>query len=201
MRKTTAALMSAIALSAFGSTALAQDEDGMGLSCNDIEFHPDVIAQAADIATACRDVVELNGSKYAKTEVRLDKVRGNRATFHFIYPDGKKGSRHTITVDSDWRAKIDGRDYPMRDLMRGQELSVYLPSDRWEAHLSAPTTSFTSYAPVAAITAGGEDMGGSGSSGGSGAMLPATAGALPLFGLFGGIALLGASLIRIFRRR
>ena len=34
----------------------------------------------------------------------------------------------------------------------------------------------------------------------SGAMLPATAGALPLFGLFGGLALFGASLIRVFRR-
>jgi hypothetical protein len=31
-------------------------------------------------------------------------------------------------------------------------------------------------------------------------MLPATAGALPLFGLFGGLALFGASLIRVFRR-
>lgn len=194
MRKTTAALMSALALSVFGSAALAQDEDGMGLSCADIEFHADVIAQADDIAMACRDVVELNGSKFAKTKVRLDRVRGNRATFHFIFPDGTRGSRHTIQVAPEWRANIDGRDTRMRDLTRGQELNVYLPSDRWEAHVSAPTATFAAYTPVPITAADDDDMGG------SGAMLPSTAGALPLFGLFGGIALLGASLIRIFRR-
>ena len=198
MTKATAAMMSALALSAFGSTALAQDEDGTGLSCADIEFNASVIAQAEDIAMACRDVVELNGAKYAKTQVKLDRVSGNRATFHFVYPDGKRGSRHSIQVAPEWRALIDGRETRMRDLTRGQELSVYLPSDRWEAHFSAPTTTFASYTPVAiAAAADDDDMGGSG---GSAAMLPSTAGALPLFGLFGGIALLGAALIRVFRR-
>ena len=195
MRKTTAALMSALALSAFGSTALAQDEDGTGLSCADIEFNASVIAQAEDIAMACRHVVELNGSKYAKTQVRLDRVQGNRATFHFVYPDGTRGSRHSIQVAPEWRALIDGRETRMRDLTRGQELSVYLPSDRWEAQFSASTTTFASYTPVAIAAAVDDD-----DMGGSAAMLPSTAGALPLFGLFGGIALLGAALIRVFRR-
>jgi len=193
MKKTIALLTSALFLSAFSTSALAQDEDGTGLTCADIEFHADVVARAPDIDQACRDVVELNGEKYAKTKVRLDDVRGNSARFHFIYPDGSRGSRHSVQVDSSWRATIQGREYRMRDLMRSQELSVYLPANRWEAHFDAPTATLVTYAPVAIAAADDDDMG-------SGAMLPATASPLPLFGLFGGIMLFGASLIRIFRR-
>lgn len=201
MRKTTAALTSALVLSAFSTVALAQDEDGVGLTCADIEFTSAVTSNAPDVARACRDVVELNGRKFAKTKIELTNVRGNRATWHFIMPDGRSGSRHTTEVPSDWRATIQGREYRMRELSRGQELSVYLPPDRWEAHTTAPTSTFTSYAPVAIVDADDSDMGGSSmSSSSSSAMLPATAGPLPLFGLFGGLALFGAGLIRVFRR-
>lgn len=188
MKKTIALLTSALFLSAFGTSALAQDEDGTGLSCADIVFAADVVARAADVDQACRDVVELNGSIYAKTRVELESVSGNRAKFRFIYPDGSSGSRHSVQVDSDWRATIQGREYRMSQLARGQELSVYLPSDRWEAHFDAPTATFVTYAPAAIAAYDDEPM------------LPATASPLPLFGLFGFIALFGASLIRIFRR-
>jgi len=194
MKKIIALLTSALCLSAFGTSALAQDENGTGLTCADIEFHADVKARAADIDQACRDVVELNGARYAKTMVKLDDVRGNRAKFRFIYPDGSSGSRHSVQVDSNWRATIQGREYRMSQLARGQELSVYLPADRWEAHFGAPSATFVTYAPAAIAAADyDDDMG-------SGAMLPATASPLPLFGLCGGLMLFGASLIRIFRR-
>ena len=191
MRKTIALSMSALALSALSVSAIAQDEDGTGLTCADIDFNSAVTSRAPDVAQACRDVVELNGAKFAKTKVELLNTRGNRATFRFIYPDGSTGSSHTVEVDSDWRANIAGRDYRMRELSRGQELNIYLPQDRWEAHVGAPTSTFVAYEPAAIYEA--EDESSSG-------MLPATAGALPLFGLFGGIALFGASLIRVFRR-
>ena len=202
MRKTTAALTSALVLSAFSTVALAQDEDGVGLSCADIEFSSAVTSRASDIDRACRDVVELNGRMFAKTRIELTNVRGNRATWHFVMPDGRSGTRHTIEVPSDWRATIDGREYRMRELSRGQELNVYLPPDRWEAHFNAPTSTFTAYEPAPIVAADDDDMGSSTSSSmPSTAMLPATAGPLPLFGLFGGIALLGAGLVRVFRRR
>jgi len=192
MRKTTAALTSALVLSAFSTVALAQDEDGVGLTCADIEFTSAVTSRASDVAAACRDVVELNGEKFAKTKIELDNVRGNRATWHFVMPDGRSGSRHTTEVPSDWRATIQGREYRMRELSRGQELNIYLPSDRWEAQMQAPTSTVVAYTPTP-IYAADEDTS-------SGSMLPATAGPLPLFGLFGGIALFGAGLVRVFRR-
>jgi len=188
MKKTTAFLTSALFLSAFCTSALAQDEDGSGLTCADIEFNADIVARAPNINDACRDVVELNGEKYAKIKIELESVSGNRAKFRIVYPDGSSGSRHSVQVDSDWRATIQGRDYRMSQLAGGQELSIYMPSDRWEADFEAPTAPFVTYVP-AAITAYDDEP-----------MLPSTAGPLPLFGLFGLIALFGASLIRIFRR-
>lgn len=185
MKKMTAALISTLFLFAVSTTAIAQDEDGMGLTCADIDFVPSVTSRASDVDLACRDVVELNGARYAKFKVELLSVRGNSTTFHFIYPDGTTGSRHSITVDPSWRATIEGRQYRMSQLARGQELSVYLPSDRWEAHVDSPTSTFVAYTPAPMYAP--DDM------------LPSTAGPLPLIGLFGILALLGASLIRIFR--
>ena len=188
MKKTIALLTSALFLSAFSTSALAQDEDGTGLTCADIEFNADIVARAPNINKACRDVVELDGSKYAKIMIELERVAGSKAWFRIMYPDGTSGSRHTTRVDSDWRATIQGRDYRMSQLASGQELSIYMPSDRWEAHFDAPTATFVTYTP-AVITAYDDEP-----------MLPSTASPLPLFGLFGLIALFGASLIRIFRR-
>lgn len=199
MRKLLAALPAALAIAAISTTAEARDEDMTGLTCDDIVYQFRQTAQrtdvtAEDIDAACRDVVELDGKKYAKLKVELDRVSGNNATFHFVMPDGRSGSRHSITVAPEWRAEIDGREYRMRELSRGQELSVYVPADAIVAHLAANEADVTTYA-AAPIETADDDM-----SGGSSAMLPSTAGALPLFGLFGGIALFGASLIRIFRR-
>jgi hypothetical protein len=36
-----------------------------------------------------------------------------------------------VTLDSSWRANIAGREYRASDLMRGQNLNVYLPEDRF----------------------------------------------------------------------
>jgi hypothetical protein len=199
MRKTTAALTSALVLTAMSTTALARDEDMTGLTCDDIVYQYRATAQrsdvtAEDIDRACRDVVEMDGKKYAKLKVELDRVSGNNATFHFVMPDGSAGKRHSITVAPEWRTEIGGREYRMRELNRGQELNVYIPADRIVAHIVDNQESINTYTPVPIESV--DD----GMSGGSSASLPATAGALPLFGLFGGIALFGASLIRIFRR-
>ena len=185
------ATLAALFLAGFSTSAVAQDEDGTGLTCADIEFTSAVTSRASDVAAACRDVVELDGMRYAKTRVRLDNVRGSRATWHFVMPDGRSGTRHTTDVGADWRATIGGTEFRMRELARGQELNIYLPPDRWEAHFDAPTSTFVAYTP-SAIMAADDDSG-------SAAMLPSTAGPLPLFGLFGGLALFGASLIRVFR--
>ena len=89
MRKITAALSAALVLTAMSATAQARDEDMTGLTCDDIVYQYRTTAQASDVTAenidaACRDVVEMDGKKYAKLKVELDRVSGNNATFHFI---------------------------------------------------------------------------------------------------------------------
>jgi LPXTG-motif cell wall-anchored protein len=80
----------------------------------------------------------------------------------------------------------------MRQLNAGQEVNVYIPSDRWEANLGDTSGVLTTYYAVVMVEE---------SSSGSGAALPSTASALPLIGLLGVGSLFAAFLMRIRRRR
>lgn len=173
---------------AIGATASAQTD----LTCDDIVFGAEVTSRYADIADGCWDVVELDGERYAKMKVEILQTRGRTATFRFKHPDGSFGPTQSTTVASDWRAEIGGQTYSMRQLNAGQEVNVYVPSDRWEAQLGDTSGVLTTYYAVVMVEE---------SSSGSGAALPSTASALPLIGLLGVGSLFAAFLMRIRRRR
>lgn len=143
------------------------------------------------LGDACQDVVEVDGERFAKMSVEIIRTSSNRATFKFKMPDGSYGPIQSADLDPSWRAEIEGRSYRLRELGAGQELNIYLPSDRWEAHVATNMTGyFAVYYPVAME----EDAG-------RGAALPSTASFMPMFGLLGGAALFSAFLMRVFRRR
>jgi LPXTG-motif cell wall-anchored protein len=121
--------------------------------------------------------------------------RGNTATFRFKHQDGSYGSTHSAELDPSWRAQISGRSYRLRDLARGQELDLYLPPDRFAVHVHASDAEVTTIAPVAVVAAEPEPEPEPAS------MLPATASKMPLFALFGALALLGAGMLRVARRQ
>jgi LPXTG-motif cell wall-anchored protein len=113
-----------------------------------------------------------------------------RLTFRFKNNDGSFGPTHSVRPPSDWRANIAGRSLRARDLTRGQELSVYLPSDRWEAHVTTTDMVVETFSLIIITRAEAEPM-----------MLPSTASNMPLFALFGVLALLGAGMIRVKRHQ
>ena len=175
--------LSALPLLAIASSANAA-------TCEDVTLGYDLTAQYPDIAMACQEIVERDGTEYMKTKVELVRApRGNTATFRFMHADGSEGPSYSATLDPSWRANIAGRDYRLRDLAAGQELSVYIPSDRWAVHVEADDVLDDMIAPVAVMAAEPEPM------------LPSTAGNMPLFALFGSLALIGAGAIRLSRRR
>ena len=182
------ALLGALPLLALAYPVSAQTD----LTCDDIDFNYDLTTRFPSIADHCIDVIEVDGERFAKFSVELVRTGNNRATFRFKDPDdGSYGPTQSVDLDPAWRAEIGGREYRIRELGPGQELNIYLPSDRWEAHVARNTTGyFAVYYPVAMT----ED------DGGSDTMLPATAGFMPLLGVFGGLALFSALLIRVFRR-
>jgi hypothetical protein len=89
-----------------------------------------------DIAESCQAVYEKNGELYAKATIEVVRVRGNRMTFRPLHTDGTLGDSRSVQLDSAWRAEIAGRSYRASDLMRGQQLNVYLPQDRFALAVS-----------------------------------------------------------------
>jgi hypothetical protein len=100
-------------------------------TCADIQWNYGVLSEYPDIAETCRGVYEKDGKLYAKATVEVQRIRGNRITFRPVHTDGTKGESHSVTVPASFRAKIAGREYRASQLVRGQELNVYLPEDRF----------------------------------------------------------------------
>ncbi|MDP5054624.1 MAG: hypothetical protein NWP69_12600 [Congregibacter sp.] len=125
MKKSLIGLAIAVALS--GETS-AQD---LAPSCDDLVWSAQVLAANPDIALSCQGVYVRNDELYAKVTIELVRVRGNRLTFKPQHTDGSEGARRSITVGTNWRANIGGRSYRASELLAGQELTVYIPEDRF----------------------------------------------------------------------
>ena len=130
-KKMAVAVGMAVALSA--SQLMAQDEKvaSSTVGCADLNWSAEVLAMNPDIAAMCQTVYEKDGRLFAKTSIEVGRVRGNTMTFRPIHTDGTRGDSRSVTLDSSWRAEIGGRSYRASDLMRGQNLNVYLPEDRF----------------------------------------------------------------------
>lgn len=180
------ACISVLPLLAFASLASA-------LTCDDVTLSSAITDRYPDAQDACLGVVEMNGETYVKMKVELTRPgAANKLTFKFKNQDGTFGPTHTINPAPEWRANIEGRNYRARDLARGQELDVYLPPDRWEAHVAASDVMVETFVLIAITEEEPEP---------EPVMLPATASNMPLFALFGGLALFAAGLIRVTRRQ
>jgi len=125
-KKMVVAMGMALALSA-GSVS-AQDA---APTCADLNWSADVLAANPDIGMSCSAVYEKDGKLYAKVPIEVVRVRGNRMTFRPMHTDGTMGDSRSVQLDSSWRAEIGGRQYRASDLMRGQQLNVYIPEDRF----------------------------------------------------------------------
>jgi LPXTG-motif cell wall-anchored protein len=177
-------LLAALPLLAFSSLASA-------LTCDDVVLSTEITSKFPTAQEACLGVVERDGQTFVKMRVELARnPRGNNVTFRFKHADGSSGPTYSTQLPSDWRVEIQGRSYGVRDLVMGQEMSVYLPSNRWEAHLDASDVVVQTFTFIVINDAEPEPM-----------MLPSTASNMPLFALFGGLALFGAGLIRVTRRQ
>ena len=134
-KKLVVAMGMALALSA-GQVAAQENESTADMvkeapTCADLNWSAEVLAANPDIGISCQAVYEKNGAMFAKVSIEVIRVRGNRMTFRPLHTDGTKGDSRSIQLDSSWRAEIGGRSYRASDLMRGQQLNVYIPEDRF----------------------------------------------------------------------
>lgn len=155
-------------------------------TCADLNWSAEVLAMNPDIAESCQGVFEKDGSLYAKVTIEVVRVRGNRMTFRPMHTDGTKGDSRGVSLANDWRAEIGGRQYRASDLMRGQQLNVYLPEDRFA--LAIADADGPDEADIMMIEEEVVEM-------------PTTSSPLFLFGLAGGAFLALGGLLTGLRRR
>ena len=182
------ALAAALLFGGFAqSPALAQ-----GLTCDDIEFNSNVTDQFPDVARACQEVVERDGKLYAKVVADVVRVAGRTVTLDIKTRDGSS-IRQSFRPAAEFRVLLGGTRTRVRDLVRGQEIRMYLPNDRWEVaqieEIDVPVITTPLVAPEPEPD---EDVA---------AALPSTASPLPLVGLGAMVFLvLGAGLTSTRRR-
>ena len=116
-----------LALLATSLAALAQE-----LTCDDIEFNSSATDEFPSVAQSCHSVVERDGKLYVRLVADVVRVRADGSMLlEFKAADGSS-FRQDFKPPSGFHAIISGKPRPTRDLVRGQEIRVYLPSDRWQ---------------------------------------------------------------------
>ena len=189
-KKLVLAMGMALSLSAGQAFAQNASSEGMDIgtptSCSDLNWSAEVLAANPDIAMSCQAVYEKDGELYAKATIEVIRVRGNRMTFRTMHTDGGKGDSRSVTLPATWRAEIGGRSYRASDLMRGQQLNVYIPQDRFA--LAVEDSDGVDAADVVVIEEEVVEM-------------PSTASPLFLIGLAGGAFIALGGLLSGVRRR
>jgi len=189
-KKLVLAMGMALSLSAGQAFAQNASSEGMDIgtptSCADLNWSAEVLAANPDIAMSCQAVYEKDGELFAKASIEIIRVRGNRMTFRTMHTDGSKGDSRSVTLPATWRAEIGGRSYRASDLMRGQQLNVYIPQDRFA--LAVEDSDGVDAADVVVIEEAVVEM-------------PSTASPLFLIGLAGGAFIALGGLLSGVRRR
>ena len=107
-------------------TALAQE-----LECADIEFNSITTDEFPSVRQSCHSVVEREGRLFVRLVADVVRIRADGSmTLDFKTSDGSR-FRQDFNPSSGFYAIINGERRSTRYLLRGQEIRVYLPADRW----------------------------------------------------------------------
>ncbi len=116
-----------LAMLAASPAALAQ-----GLTCDGIEFNSSATDQFPSVAQGCHSVVERGGKLYVRLVAEVVRVRADGSMILDLKVRDGSSIRQDFKPPRGFHAIISGKPRPTRDLVRGQEIRIYLPSDRWQ---------------------------------------------------------------------
>jgi len=181
-------LVIGLALAAMQPAVAAVEPTPSELTCADFKPTPEAAQRFADLKGACEAIVEIDGRLYAQVRAVVRKASSSSVTLNLPVTD------HTFTVNpkTDARVLIGSKKVRPGDLARGQEISIYLPIDRFGdpniqevALVTEDTASVVTHEVVEEETPA----------------LPTTASPLPLIALIGlGLLLLGGMTRRLNRK-
>ena len=187
-----------VALVGMGLSANVSAAD---LTCSDIVFTPEAFAAYEFADEACLDIVERNGSifaKYTATKVVPSGVKPGVTTYlEFTHADGSTGPRHKSNLPRSFETRIDGRTVRLADLDPGQTVNIYVGPEYWaplemveEAIMEEVVEELVEEAIVEEMIE--EELE---------AELPTTAGPLPWLALFGSLFLMVGGALRFSRKQ
>jgi len=127
MRRRSSAL---VALSLIGLVAVPAS--AQEVTCDDIEFAVDLVADYPDIADGCLEIIEKGGERFAHLELEVLREGQKTLLVHYKLRDGGWSSPREVTPPEEWRASLSGRDVEVKDIPKGQLLNVYIREGRWE---------------------------------------------------------------------
>jgi len=166
----------------------AVDATATELTCADFKPTAEAAQRFADLKGACESIVDIGGRLYAKVRAVVRKASSSSVTLNLPATD------HTFTVNpkTDARVLVGSQKVRPGDLARGQEISIYLPVDRFAepniqeiALVTEDTASVVTYDVVEEKTPA----------------LPTTASPLPLIAVIGvGLLALGGMTRRLNRK-
>ena len=103
-----------------------------GLTCDDIEFKSSATDEFPSVAQSCHSVVERDGKLYVRLVADVVRVRADGSMVLDLKARDGSRVRQDFNPPRGFHAMISGKPRPTRDLVRGQEIRLYLPSDRWQ---------------------------------------------------------------------
>jgi LPXTG-motif cell wall-anchored protein len=158
--------------------------------CSGIDWSEEAKATYPTIAEACQGVEVRDGKTYVKFEGKVSKNinRGEQLAIKF-----KDGGEMTVTPPPEMVLYIAGRKTPVSALKRGDELSFYVPEDRFTAQFRDEQTAQVTSAPILRIVHTTTDY--------TAQNLPATASELPWLAVSGALLLVLGAGITLRRRR
>jgi uncharacterized protein (TIGR03382 family) len=110
------------ALSLVATTVWAEEPVMTQLSCDDFNPSAEALERFKDLKGACEGVVERNGELYGLFKAIVRRSSSRSVVLYLPATD------HTFTVEpqSDARVLLGGEKTRPRDLVRGQEIRIYL---------------------------------------------------------------------------
>ena len=110
------------AISVLAVNAWAEEPVTTALSCDDFKPTAEALERFKNLKGACEAVVERNGELYGQFRAVVRRASSSSVVLYLPATD----HTFTVTPESDARVLLGGRKVRTRELVRGQEIQIYL---------------------------------------------------------------------------
>ena len=184
------------ALIAVGSLGFATTASAQDVTCDDLVYAPEILADNPNIGDACLEVVEKGGTLAAKFHARILRQGVNSTIVQWKLADGSWSSAQRRYPEKSAVAEIGGERVRIVDMADRQEVNVYLPmNSAWTLPMAAAAEEEVAPPPPppppAPAPVEEEEP----------VVLPTTATQVPAFALLGGLLLLLGGAVSFARMR